>query len=255
MPLADAQHAVHTAIDLLDTGEARVAEIVDDEVVVHEWLKYAVLLLFRLAHMDTTELGPFEYHDKIPLKRHYAAVEGARRARGVGAVGLVPRAGRDPDAELHEHRRPGRRRHHGRHVGDGRLVRADRRARAPLGWRRHRWRARAAAGRAGHHRRRLHDRQPLHGHAGRARRRRLRARRGRDPQPRHPRDRRGDRRRSVAWRRAAVVDRGAGGPQADVPRWRVHAAVRADHAPARAEGERHDKAKLNDILRDHGIAT
>ena len=73
MPLADAQHAVHTAIDLLDTGEGRVAEVVGDEVVVHEWLKYAVLLLFRLAHMETTELGPFEYHDKIPLKRHYAA--------------------------------------------------------------------------------------------------------------------------------------------------------------------------------------
>jgi 2,3,4,5-tetrahydropyridine-2-carboxylate N-succinyltransferase len=73
MPLVDAQHAVHTAIDLLDAGEARVAEVVDDDVVVHEWLKYAVLLLFRLARMDTTELGPFEYHDKIPLKRHYAA--------------------------------------------------------------------------------------------------------------------------------------------------------------------------------------
>jgi 2,3,4,5-tetrahydropyridine-2-carboxylate N-succinyltransferase len=71
MPLADAQHAVHTAIEQLDTGEARVAELVNDEVVVNEWLKHAVLLLFRLAHMETTELGPFEYHDKIPLKRHY----------------------------------------------------------------------------------------------------------------------------------------------------------------------------------------
>ena len=81
MPDADAQHAVHDAIDLLDPGEARVAEVVGDEVVVHEWLKYAVLLLFRLAHMETTELGPFEYHDKIPLKRHYAGGRRARRAR------------------------------------------------------------------------------------------------------------------------------------------------------------------------------
>jgi 2,3,4,5-tetrahydropyridine-2,6-dicarboxylate N-succinyltransferase len=71
MPVFDAQHAVHDAIDLLDRGEARVAELVDDEVVVNEWLKYAVLLLFRFAHMETIELGPFEYHDKIPLKRHY----------------------------------------------------------------------------------------------------------------------------------------------------------------------------------------
>jgi 2,3,4,5-tetrahydropyridine-2-carboxylate N-succinyltransferase len=73
MPADEARRAVHDAIDQLDTGEARVAELVDDEVVVNEWLKYAVLLLFRLAHMETIELDPFEYHDKIPLKRHYAA--------------------------------------------------------------------------------------------------------------------------------------------------------------------------------------
>jgi len=72
MPEAEAQHAVHEAIELLDRGDARVAEVVGDEVVVHQWLKYAVLLLFRLARMDVTEVGPFEYHDKIPLKRHYA---------------------------------------------------------------------------------------------------------------------------------------------------------------------------------------
>jgi len=71
MPVEDARRAVHDAIELLDAGEARVAEVVGDEVVVNEWLKYAVLLLFRLAHMETIELGPFEYADKIPLKRHY----------------------------------------------------------------------------------------------------------------------------------------------------------------------------------------
>jgi 2,3,4,5-tetrahydropyridine-2,6-dicarboxylate N-succinyltransferase len=67
----EARRAVHDAIDLLDRGEARVAEVVGDDVVVHQWLKYAVLLLFRLSHMETTELGPFEFHDKIPLKRDY----------------------------------------------------------------------------------------------------------------------------------------------------------------------------------------
>jgi 2,3,4,5-tetrahydropyridine-2,6-dicarboxylate N-succinyltransferase len=71
MSEAEARQAVHQAIELLDSGEARVAEVVDDVVVVHQWLKYAVLLLFRLARMDVTEVGPFEYHDKIPLKRHY----------------------------------------------------------------------------------------------------------------------------------------------------------------------------------------
>jgi 2,3,4,5-tetrahydropyridine-2-carboxylate N-succinyltransferase len=71
MTEAEARAAVHEAIDLLDHGDARVAEVVGDDVVVHQWLKYAVLLLFRLARMDITEVGPFEYHDKIPLKRHY----------------------------------------------------------------------------------------------------------------------------------------------------------------------------------------
>ena len=68
---AEAREVVYAAIDRLDAGEARVAEIVDGQVVVHEWLKQAILLLFRLARMETTELGPFEYADKIPLKHHY----------------------------------------------------------------------------------------------------------------------------------------------------------------------------------------
>jgi 2,3,4,5-tetrahydropyridine-2-carboxylate N-succinyltransferase len=48
-----------------------VAELVGDQVVVHEWLKQAILLLFRLSKMETLELGPFEYADKIPLKHDY----------------------------------------------------------------------------------------------------------------------------------------------------------------------------------------
>jgi 2,3,4,5-tetrahydropyridine-2-carboxylate N-succinyltransferase len=71
MPESDARDVVRSAIDLLDTGEARVAELVDGRVVVHEWLKQAILLLFRLSKIETLELGPFEYADKIPLKRDY----------------------------------------------------------------------------------------------------------------------------------------------------------------------------------------
>jgi 2,3,4,5-tetrahydropyridine-2-carboxylate N-succinyltransferase len=70
-----AREVVHEAIHLLDTGAARVAEVVDGNVVVHEWLKYAVLLLFRLSKMETIELGPFEYVDKIPLKHDYAGAK------------------------------------------------------------------------------------------------------------------------------------------------------------------------------------
>src|SRR5499426_3535998 len=75
---------VHEAIDLLDRGEARVAEVVDGDVVVHEWLKQAILLLFRQAQMVTHELGPFEFADKIPLKSGYEAA-GVRVVPGASA--------------------------------------------------------------------------------------------------------------------------------------------------------------------------
>jgi 2,3,4,5-tetrahydropyridine-2-carboxylate N-succinyltransferase len=64
---------VAEAVGLLDSGAARVAEVVDGEVVVHEWLKLAILLCFRTRGLETVELGPFEYCDRIPLKRDYAA--------------------------------------------------------------------------------------------------------------------------------------------------------------------------------------
>lgn len=71
---AEAAATVTEAIDLLDTGEARVAEVdTSGTVVVHEWLKQAILLLFRLRSIETTEVGPFEYADKLPLKKGYAA--------------------------------------------------------------------------------------------------------------------------------------------------------------------------------------
>ncbi len=82
----DAERIVTQAVDLLDRGEARVAEIdpVTDEVVVHSWLKTAILLLFRLRAMQTTELGPFEFADKLPLKSGYRAA-GVRVVPGASA--------------------------------------------------------------------------------------------------------------------------------------------------------------------------
>jgi 2,3,4,5-tetrahydropyridine-2,6-dicarboxylate N-succinyltransferase len=81
---ADATAAIHEAVGLLDSGEARVAEVVDDEVVVHEWLKQAILLLFRQARIVTQEVGPFEYADRIPLKSGYEAA-GVRVVPGASA--------------------------------------------------------------------------------------------------------------------------------------------------------------------------
>ena len=85
----DAFDVVRQAIDLLDRGEARVADVTgdgvaDDEVTVNEWSKLAILLLFRLSAMETTELGPFEYADKIPLKQGYQAA-GVRVVPGASA--------------------------------------------------------------------------------------------------------------------------------------------------------------------------
>ena len=70
-PSAGDVAAVEEAIALLDRGEARVAEKRDGEWVVHEWLKKAILLYFRLGGMEPMEIGPFRYHDKIPLKADY----------------------------------------------------------------------------------------------------------------------------------------------------------------------------------------
>ncbi|MYH95362.1 MAG: 2,3,4,5-tetrahydropyridine-2,6-dicarboxylate N-succinyltransferase, partial [Acidimicrobiia bacterium] len=54
----EARAAVTEAIGLLDAGEARVAEVNGDgEVVVNQWLKQAILLLFSMAEMETMELG------------------------------------------------------------------------------------------------------------------------------------------------------------------------------------------------------
>ena len=71
MPESDARDAIHAAINLLDGGEARVAEPAGERVIVHQWLKQAILLLFQISKMETIELGPFEYADKIPLKHNY----------------------------------------------------------------------------------------------------------------------------------------------------------------------------------------
>ncbi|MBI2704972.1 MAG: 2,3,4,5-tetrahydropyridine-2,6-dicarboxylate N-succinyltransferase [Actinobacteria bacterium] len=82
---ADANHAILEAITLLDRGEARVAEIGPaGEVIVHRWLKLAILLYFKQAKLETIEAPPFEYADKIPLKNDFEAA-GVRVVPGASA--------------------------------------------------------------------------------------------------------------------------------------------------------------------------
>jgi len=82
----DARAVVEEVIGLLDRGEARVAEVdpSSGQVVVHEWLKKAILLIFKLREVKTMELGPFEYADRLPLKHEFAEA-GVRVVPGASA--------------------------------------------------------------------------------------------------------------------------------------------------------------------------
>jgi 2,3,4,5-tetrahydropyridine-2,6-dicarboxylate N-succinyltransferase len=65
------QSQINKIIELLDKGEIRVAEPTNDGWIVNQWIKKAVILYFLLRKMVTIEIGPFEFHDKIPLKKNY----------------------------------------------------------------------------------------------------------------------------------------------------------------------------------------
>ncbi len=77
---------VTQAITLLDQGQERVAYVDEatGEVVVNEWLKQAILLLFRLRTIETINVGPFEYADKLPLKTGFKEA-GVRVVPGASA--------------------------------------------------------------------------------------------------------------------------------------------------------------------------
>jgi len=64
--------AIRELIDLLDQGKVRVAEPTSEGWKVNEWVKKGVILFFPIAQMEVIEVGPFEFHDKIPLKKGYA---------------------------------------------------------------------------------------------------------------------------------------------------------------------------------------
>jgi 2,3,4,5-tetrahydropyridine-2-carboxylate N-succinyltransferase len=61
--------AVREVVALLDAGQLRVAEPNGDDWKVNEWVKKAVILYFPIQKMETIEVGPFEFHDKIALKK------------------------------------------------------------------------------------------------------------------------------------------------------------------------------------------
>jgi 2,3,4,5-tetrahydropyridine-2-carboxylate N-succinyltransferase len=84
----EARRDVELVITKLDDGQLRVAEIdAKGVVIVYEWVRQAILLLFRLHGLEKTEVGPFEYLDRLELKHDYErrgvrVVPGASARRG-----------------------------------------------------------------------------------------------------------------------------------------------------------------------------
>src|SRR3712207_105295 len=70
--LEDEEHrrAVFETIAALDRGEVRVAQEESGEWRSNAWVMMAINLYFTVAEMKTIEVGPFEYHDKIPTKKN-----------------------------------------------------------------------------------------------------------------------------------------------------------------------------------------
>ncbi len=63
--------AIEQVLELIDNGRLRVAEVSDGKWIVNDWVKKAVIMYFIIRKMETMEIGMFEFHDKIPLKRNY----------------------------------------------------------------------------------------------------------------------------------------------------------------------------------------
>ncbi|MFM1888168.1 MAG: hypothetical protein RL501_455 [Bacteroidota bacterium] len=66
------QEIIRSVIELVDSGQLRCAEPSPSGWVINEWVKKAVVLYFPIQQMETHEVGIFEFHDKMPLKRGYA---------------------------------------------------------------------------------------------------------------------------------------------------------------------------------------
>jgi 2,3,4,5-tetrahydropyridine-2-carboxylate N-succinyltransferase len=70
------QEAIREVIQALDEGKIRVAHPDTDggNWIVNEWIKKAVILYFPIQKMETMEVGPFEFYDKMAIKHNYEAL-------------------------------------------------------------------------------------------------------------------------------------------------------------------------------------
>jgi 2,3,4,5-tetrahydropyridine-2-carboxylate N-succinyltransferase len=82
---ADIRQAVQTVLDALDAGQVRVAEKLSGSWTVHQWIKKAVLLSFRLSDNAPVSGGQLQFFDKVPTKFEGLSAE-TMRAMGVRVV-------------------------------------------------------------------------------------------------------------------------------------------------------------------------
>jgi 2,3,4,5-tetrahydropyridine-2-carboxylate N-succinyltransferase len=66
--------AVRAVIEEVDKGRLRVAEKIGDDWQVNEWVKQSILMYFGIQQMQTWELAPFEFYDKMLLKKNYKSL-------------------------------------------------------------------------------------------------------------------------------------------------------------------------------------
>ena len=67
----ETKEAVFKVIEELDKGKIRVANQKKDSWIINDWVKKAIILYFTIQKMETYEVGPLEFHDKIPLKNKF----------------------------------------------------------------------------------------------------------------------------------------------------------------------------------------
>lgn len=67
----EVQQTIEAVIEEIDKGRLRTAEPIEGGWQVNEWVKKAVVMYFPIRQMETIEVGPFEFHDKMKLKSNY----------------------------------------------------------------------------------------------------------------------------------------------------------------------------------------
>ena len=245
--------AVEHVIAELNDGHLRVAtRQAVGQWTVHQWIKKAVLLSFRLRDNEVMHAGDLAFYDKVPTKfAHLTADEMAPRGVRVVPPAVARRGSFIAKGAILMPSYV----NIGAYVDEGTMVdtwatvgslRADRQERAPVGRRRHRRRARAGAGRPHHHRGQLLHRRALRSRRRRDRRGELGHLDGRvhrpehqDLRPRHRRDHLWPRARPARWSSPATCPRADG-------KYSLYCAV----IVKRVDAQTRAKTTINDLLRD-----